>query len=244
MIKNEKMADKCDFRKGEVIILNKPLEWTSFDLVNKVRYMLKKKYNIKKIKVGHAGTLDPLATGLMILCTGKKTKEIEKYQAAHKEYIATLKFGAVTPSFDAETEENYFFETNHITKELIESKLKEFTGEIMQRPPIFSAKKINGQRAYQLARKGEEIEVRKNPVHVFSIDIISDWSTFPELKLRIKCGKGTYIRSIANDLGKAVNSGAYLTALKRTGIGDYKLEQAETIEKLQKRIDELEIENT
>ncbi len=142
MIKNEKMADKCDFRKGEVIILNKPLEWTSFDLVNKVRYMLKKKYNIKKIKVGHAGTLDPLATGLMILCTGKKTKEIEKYQAAHKEYIATLKFGAVTPSFDAETEENYFFETNHITKELIESKLKEFTGEIMQRPPIFSAKKI------------------------------------------------------------------------------------------------------
>ena len=213
-----------DFEKGEVLVFDKPLTWTSFDLVHKVRLIICKKLNIKKLKVGHAGTLDPRATGILILCTGKATSKIETLQADEKEYIATLKFGATTPSFDLESAEDAHYETAHISEENLIEVLKSFVGTIMQVPPEYSAVKINGKRAYDYARKGITVEIKPKVLEVKEIEVLS--FDLPEVKLRIVCGKGTYIRALARDIGVALNSGAYLTGLRRTRVGDFDLSQA------------------
>lgn len=216
--------EKYDFASGEILLFDKELEWTSFDVVNKVRYHLCKKLGIKKMKVGHAGTLDPLASGLVILCTGKATKRIEELQAGEKEYVAELKLGATTPSFDLETEEDSTADCSFVTRELLEEAIQKFIGEIDQVPPIFSAVKVKGKRAFNYARKGEEVELRAKRITIKSIEI-EDFS-LPTVKLRVVCGKGTYIRSLARDIGEALNCGAYLTGLIRTRVGDYQLEDA------------------
>lgn len=221
-----------DFNQGEVLLINKPLKWTSFDVVNKLKYFITHQITFKKIKVGHAGTLDPLATGLVIVCTGKKTKEIDTYQSQTKEYIATLKFGATTPSFDLETEEDFKFNYNHINIDLINATLKKFTGEIMQVPPIHSAIKINGVRAYKYAREGKEVKIKAKPLKIDKFEIL-DFS-LPYLSLRIVCSKGTYIRALARDIGIDLKSGAYLTSLQRTKIGDYSVNDAIEIDDYQK----------
>ena len=215
---------------GQVLIFNKPLHWTSFDLVNKVRWIISKNIG-KKIKVGHAGTLDPLATGLMIICTGKKTKEITTFQDHDKEYVAEIKLGATTPSFDLETEINQTFDCSFVTLSLVEETLKTFLGKQIQYPPIFSAKKINGKRVYESARKGEDIKTRPQEIEIKEIELID----FKEdiVKIRVVCSKGTYIRSLAKDFGKRLNTGAHLIGLQRTKIGDIKLEDAIEIEDFQ-----------
>ncbi len=213
-----------DFEKGEVLVFDKPLNWTSFDLVHKVRLIICKNLNIKKLKVGHAGTLDPRATGILVLCTGKATSKIETLQADEKEYIATLKFGATTPSFDLESSEDAQYETAHISKDLLVEVLKNFIGTIMQVPPEYSAVKINGKRAYDYARKGIAVEIKSKVLEIKEIEVLS--FDLPEVKLRVVCGKGTYIRALARDIGVAVNSGAYLTGLRRTRVGDFDLSQA------------------
>ena len=212
-----------DFLEGEILYFDKPLHWTSFDLVSKIRIKISRSLRIKKIKVGHAGTLDPLATGVMIICTGKATKRIEELQYHSKEYIATMRFGATTPSFDLETEIDKTYETGHITRAMIESVLRRFTGSIEQIPPTFSACKIEGNRAYRLARKGMEVELKPKPLVIDEIELLS----FNEdvLTLRIVCSKGTYIRALARDIGYALQSGAHLIALQRTRIGDVTLDK-------------------
>jgi tRNA pseudouridine55 synthase len=222
---------ELNFIEGEVLLFDKPLDWTSFDLVRKVRGKIYHFLNKTRIKVGHAGTLDPKATGLMIICTGKKTKEIEKFQAHEKEYIAELFLGATTPSFDLETNVNKLFPTKHISIELIEEKLKEFTGVQEQIPPGYSAKWIDGQRAYTKARKGVEIEMKPAVIAIHAIEVLS--FEMPKLVIKIKCSKGTYVRSLANDIGSALGSGAYLANLKRTRIGDFYVEHAMKIEEFQ-----------
>jgi len=217
-----------DFQSGAFILLNKPYEWTSFDLVNKAKFKIKHKYNLKKIKVGHAGTLDPLATGLMIVCTGKYTKRIDSYQAQVKEYIATLKLGATTPSYDLETEIDATYPTEHITRELVDETLKGFIGEIRQRPPAYSAIKIDGKRAYEYARKGQEVEIKEKILVIDEIEVLSFEDDV--LKIRVVCSKGTYIRALARDIGQSLNSGAHLIALERTRIGEYRKDQALEIE--------------
>ena len=208
--------------RNEIILIDKPLKWTSFDVVNKIRYAGKYK------KVGHAGTLDPLATGLLILCTGKKTKEIDTYQAQEKEYTGTLVIGKTTPSVDLETDFDAEFPIEHITEEAIKQVVDQFTGIIDQIPPAHSAIRVNGKRAYESARKGEEIVLKSRQVEIkeFSVDI----THFPEVSFRIVCSKGTYIRSLVRDFGKSLNSGAYMSSLRRTRIGDFKIENALTIE--------------
>jgi tRNA pseudouridine55 synthase len=218
------MKKDFQFKEGEVLLFNKPLHWTSFQLVNKVRWLVKRQLNVKKIKVGHAGTLDPLANGLMILCTGKKTKEIDKYQAAEKEYIGTLKLGATTPSYDGETAENYFFATQHITEELIKKTMLNFKGDLQQMPPIFSALKVGGKKMYESARKGQKVEIKPRSIQIKELEIIS--ISLPYITFKVTCSKGTYIRSLAYDIGKALNSGAWLCKLQRTKIGEYKIENA------------------
>ena len=218
------MKKTFQFLEGEVLLINKPLHWTSFQLVNKLRWLIKKKLGIKKIKVGHAGTLDPLASGLMIICTGKKTKEISQHQAAEKEYIAMLKLGATTPSYDGETEENYFYPTKHISKELIISVCNRFVGEIEQVPPIFSAIKVKGKKLYESARKGNKVEIKPRIIRINELEVIN--MELPYIKLRVSCSKGTYIRSLANDIGKAMNTGAWLCELQRTKIGSKTLKNA------------------
>ena len=213
-----------DFEKGEVLVFDKPLNWTSFDLVHKVRLIICKNLNIKKLKVGHAGTLDPRATGILVLCTGKATSKIETLQADEKDYIATLKFGATTPSFDLESSEDAQYETAHISKDLLVEVLKNFIGTIMQVPPEYSAVKINGKRAYDYARKGIAVEIKSKVLEIKEIEVLS--FDLPEVKLRVVCGKGTYIRALARDIGVALNSGAYLTGLRRTRVGDFDLSQA------------------
>ncbi|SDX69042.1 tRNA pseudouridine synthase B [Lutibacter oricola] len=208
-----------DFKNGQVLLIDKPLTWTSFQVVNKLRWHIKQKFKIKNIKVGHAGTLDPLATGLLILCTGKFTKKIETYQAQIKEYTGEITLGATTPSYDLETEINETFSTGHITEEIIKKTTEKFKGEINQKPPIFSAIKKEGKRLYELARAGEttEIKTRKVTISEFEITKID----FPKVEFRVVCSKGTYIRSLAYDFGLALNSGAHLSKLRRTKIGDF-----------------------
>jgi tRNA pseudouridine55 synthase len=217
------------FEEGQILLFDKPLYWTSFDLVNKIRNILKNSLGLKKIKVGHAGTLDPLASGLMIVCTGRATKQIESFLNLDKEYIATLTAGATTPSFDLETEIDGHFPTDHITKELIEKKLESFLGEQKQLPPVYSAKLIDGKRAYEYARKGINIELQPATVYFRELELLS--FNLPEIKIRMKCSKGTYIRSFARDFGKSLNSGCYLSALVRNSIGEFKLCDAYDIEK-------------
>lgn len=226
-----------DFQQGAFILLNKPYEWTSFDLVNKIKFKIKHKLRVKKIKVGHAGTLDPLATGLMIVCVGKYTKKIDTYQSQVKEYIATLQLGATTPSFDLETEIDQEYPTEHISRELIDETLKGFIGSIEQRPPDYSAVKVNGKRAYEYARKGQEVEIKKKTLVIDEIEVLE----FEEnvLKIRVVCSKGTYIRALARDIGQALNSGAHLTALQRTQIGDFKIDDAIEIEDFIKFLENL-----
>ncbi len=209
-----------DFLEGQILLIDKPLTWSSFQAVNKLKYILKRKYDLpKKFKIGHAGTLDPLATGLLIICTGKFTKKITEIQAQAKEYTGTITVGATTPSYDLETEVDATFPTEHISEALILETTKQFLGEIDQKPPVFSAIKKDGKRLYEHARAGEEVEIasRKTTIHEFEITRIA----LPEIDFRVKCSKGTYIRSLAFDFGIALNSGAHLTALRRTKIGDY-----------------------
>ncbi|GAB3714596.1 tRNA pseudouridine(55) synthase TruB [Flavobacterium koreense] len=209
-----------DFLEGQILLIDKPLTWSSFQAVNKLKYILKRKYDLpKKFKIGHAGTLDPLATGLLIICTGKFTKRITEIQAQAKEYTGTITVGATTPSYDLETEVDATFPTEHISEALILETTKQFLGEIDQKPPVFSAIKKDGKRLYEHARAGEEVEIasRKTTIHEFEITRIA----LPEIDFRVKCSKGTYIRSLAFDFGIALNSGAHLTALRRTKIGDY-----------------------
>jgi len=217
-----------DFESGKVIFINKAIDWTSFDVVNSIKIFLKFNYGIKKIKIGHAGTLDPRATGLVIICTGKKTKEIDNYQAQEKEYTGTFRLGETTPSYDTETLPDEFFPTSHITAEIIHETTKLFIGDIEQMPPIFSALKVDGKKAYVYARKNKPIEMRSRQISISEFEITR--IAMPEVDFRVKCSKGTYIRSLAYDFGKALNSGAYLTALCRTSIGQYKLDDALTIE--------------
>lgn len=211
-----------DFITGEVLFFNKPLTWTSFDLVNKFRYRLSRKLKVKKIKVGHAGTLDPLATGVMIVCTGKATKRIDEFQYQTKEYVATLKLGETTPSFDLEKEVDGVYPTEHITRESVEEVLQSFVGTIQQVPPVFSACKVEGKRAYELARKGEEVELKSKTLVIDEMELLE--CDLPILKIRVVCSKGTYIRALARDIGVALQSGAHLTALERTRIGDVTLD--------------------
>jgi tRNA pseudouridine55 synthase len=219
-----KNLSNSDFISGEILLFDKPLDWTSFDVVNRIRYKLCHKLDIKKLKVGHAGTLDPKATGLVVLCTGKFTKKIEEIQAEEKEYVATIKLGATTPSSDLETEEDQTFDTNHLTLDLIKETLNKFIGEIQQVPPVFSAIKVNGKRAFHYARNGEELKIKARTVQIYDIEIIHFEN--PELKIKIICGKGTYIRSLARDIGESLNNGAYLTQLRRTKIGEYDVKEA------------------
>ena len=212
-----------DFIAGEVLFFNKPLTWTSFDLVNKFRYKLSRKLKVKKIKVGHAGTLDRLATGVMIVCTGKATKRIDEFQFQTKEYVATLKLGETTPSFDLEKEVDAVYPTEHITRELVEDVLKQFVGTIEQVPPVFSACKIEGKRAYELARNGEEVPLKAKTLVIDEIELLS--CELPVIKIRVVCSKGTYIRALARDIGIALHSGAHLIALERTRVGDVTLDQ-------------------
>ena len=223
-----KSIEENDFQKGEILLFDKELDWTSFDLVRKLRNFLCRQTGIKKLKVGHAGTLDPKATGLMIVCTGKETKNIDLIQAKEKEYIATIKLGATTPSYDLETEENETFNTNHLTPEFLKSTLKQFMGETDQVPPVFSAVKIDGKRAYEHARKGSDVVLQPKKITISEMEIL-DFST-QEVVLRIVCSKGTYIRALARDLGKALNSGAYLTGLRRTRIGNFLLDDAWSVQ--------------
>lgn len=216
------------FVDGMFVAVDKPLEWTSFDLVNKFRYILSRKLGVKRIKVGHAGTLDPLATGLVILCTGKNTKLIEQTMGLRKTYEATVRLGATTPSYDLETEIDATYPTDGITRERVEAALRDFEGEIDQVPPIFSAVKIDGKRAYDHARKGNDVDLPPKRVVVYSIEVL-DYS-LPDVTLRIECGRGTYIRSIARDLGIALGCGGHLTALRRTRVGNYTVEKAIRVE--------------
>jgi tRNA pseudouridine55 synthase len=218
-----------------MLLVDKPQNWTSFDVVNKIRYKLKGILGVKKIKVGHAGTLDPMATGLLIVCTGGMTKKLDQYQGMHKVYEGTITFGASTPSYDAETEPDGAFPYDHITAELLEEVKARFLGEIEQVPPVFSAIKVDGQPLYKKARRGIQVEVKPRSVHIHSLE----WTRveLPQADFRVQCSKGTYIRSLAHDIGKALDSGAYLSRLVRTRIGDYRLEDAWDLEEL---IDELE----
>jgi tRNA pseudouridine55 synthase len=226
-----------DFRAGEVLLINKPLTWTSFQAVNKMKYLIKHHPSLvldgKRVqpKIGHAGTLDPLATGLLIVCTGKQTKNIEKYQAQEKEYTGTFYIGATTPCYDLEKEIDAHYPTDHITDDLIRETTKQFTGKIQQTPPLYSAIKIDGKRAYDIARAGQTAEIKSKEIEITVFEITR--IALPEVDFRVVCSKGTYIRSLARDFGLALNSGAHLTALCRTRIGDYKLSDAMSIEEFE-----------
>lgn len=234
VITPSKIEKSSHFVSGTLLLIDKPLEWTSFDVVKKVRNLIKKKLQIKKIKVGHSGTLDPLATGLLIVCTGEFTKRIEEIQGQKKTYTGQFTLGATTPSFDRETKVNHTFNTAHITKQLLEETTKQFVGEITQIPPIFSALKKDGKRLYDFARENEEVEIKERKVMVHSFEITD--INFPEVNFKISCAKGTYIRSIANDFGRALNSGAYLSKLCRTKIGKYNLKDAFSLNEVEEKM--------
>lgn len=220
--------DAQDFLEGKVLLIDKPLHWTSFQAVNKIRWHIKKRFNLKKIKVGHAGTLDPLATGLLIICCGKQTKNINIYQGQIKEYTGTFTLGATTPSYDLETEIDQTYPTAHISEDLIKETTHQFIGDIQQKPPIFSAIKKDGKRLYELARKGETTEIKSRIVSISEFEITKIDNL--NVDFRVVCSKGTYIRSLANDFGKALNSGAHLSALRRTKIGNFSVENASSID--------------
>lgn len=222
------LEKKYDFLGGEVLLFDKDLDWTSFDLVQRVRNGLCREMGIKKLKVGHAGTLDPLATGLMILCTGKSTKLIESFQEMEKEYVATLKLGATTPSFDMETEEDSTSEIGHLNTALIDSTLQKFLGETNQVPPVFSAVKVKGKRAFDCARNGEELKLQ--PKKIVIKKILTESIDFPYMTIKVNCSKGTYIRALARDIGEELQCGAYLTALRRTRIGEFSVENAMSVD--------------
>jgi tRNA pseudouridine55 synthase len=226
------------FEEGQILLFNKPLYWTSFDLVNKVRIMIRSAFGIKKIKVGHAGTLDPLASGLMIICTGRATKKIDEFRDLDKEYIATIHLGETTPSFDLETETDNHYPTGHITEKIVREVLNGFIGEQKQLPPIYSAKLIDGTRAYEFARKG--IHKDLEPVTVFFREIELLSFGIPETKIRLVCSKGTYIRSFARDFGQVLKSGGYLSALERTAIGSFHVNQSYDLEKFQEYIEQMQ----
>ena len=229
-----------NFKDGEVLYFNKPLGWTSFKVVGHARYHMCRRMKVKKLKVGHAGTLDPLATGVMIVCTGKATKRIEEFQYHTKEYVATIQLGATTPSYDLEHEIDATYPTEHITRELVEKTLKTFVGEIQQIPPAFSACKVDGARAYDLARKGQEVELKPKLLVIDEIELLE--CNLPEIKIRVVCSKGTYIRALARDIGEALQSGAHLTGLIRTRVGDVKLEQCLDPAKFAELIDQQDVE--
>lgn len=224
-----------DFVEGEILYVEKPQNWTSFDLVNKIRWKITRSLKLKKLKVGHAGTLDPLATGVMIICTGKATKRIDEFQYQDKEYIATLKLGATTPSFDLEKEIDAVYPTKHITRELIDQVIPTFKGEIWQVPPVYSAVKVEGKRAYDYAREGQAVELKPKLLVIDEIEVLN--FSLPELKIRVVCSKGTYIRALARDIGEALHSGAHLTALERTRIGEVTLEKCLKIDDLLNRFE-------
>lgn len=217
-----------DYKSGQVLLIDKPLTWTSFQVVNKLRWAIRKAYAIKKIKVGHAGTLDPLATGLLVICTGKMTKQINTFQGQEKEYTGTFVVGSTTPSYDLETEIDATFTIDHITEDLIHKTTKQFIGKIEQYPPVFSAIKKDGKRLYEFARAGEAVEIKSREIEIteFEITGIITQKNSIELNFRVVCSKGTYIRSLAHDFGKALKSGAHLSVLRRTRIGDFKVENA------------------
>ncbi|MFA7444360.1 MAG: tRNA pseudouridine(55) synthase TruB [Flavobacteriaceae bacterium] len=226
------MEEQNPYQLGKILLIDKPLRWSSFQAVNKIKYTLKRKYNLpKSFKIGHAGTLDPLATGLLIICTGKFTKRIPELQGMVKEYTGTFHLGATTPSYDLETEIDQTFPAEHLTEELIKETTQQFIGEIDQKPPVFSAIKKDGKRLYEHARKGEEVEIasRKVTIHEFEITRIA----LPEVDFRVVCSKGTYIRSLAYDFGLALESGAYLSALRRTKIGEFSVEEAVKVEEFE-----------
>lgn len=226
-----------DFQKGIIIPINKPYEWTSFDVVKKIKNQVSKKLRqslnirLKNFKVGHAGTLDPLAEGLVLVCTGKATKKINELMIAEKEYIATIMLGKTTPSFDLETDYDQTFSTEHINEEKVKEVLQDFIGEQQQTPPVFSAKNINGKRAYEYARKGENIEMKSNLITIYEIEFIA--FEMPHITFRVVCSKGTYIRSLARDIGEKLSSGAHLTKLIRTRIGDYNIESSITLQEFE-----------
>ena len=222
------MSTKEHYLAGQVLLIDKPLQWTSFQVVNKLRWQIRQAFNIKKIKVGHAGTLDPLASGLLVICTGKMTKQISTFQGQEKEYTGTFTIGSTTPSYDLETEINETFPIDHITSELLKETTKQFTGTIEQFPPIFSAIKKDGKRLYEFARAGETVEITSRTVEITEFELTR--IALPEVDFRVICSKGTYIRSLAFDFGKALNSGAHLSALRRTRIGDFKVDEAQTID--------------
>lgn len=228
-----------DFIEGEIIYINKPLYWTSFDVVAKIRGIICKKIKRKKLKVGHAGTLDPLATGVMIVCTGKATKKIENFQYDTKEYIATLQLGATTPSYDLEKPIDATYDYSYVTKNSVEKTLEKFKGKIEQVPPAFSACKINGERAYKLARKGEEVKLKPKILVIDEIEMLS--YDLPKVVIRVVCSKGTYIRALANDIGKELGCGAHLTALERTRIGDITIDKCTDFESFKEMINNYEI---
>jgi len=223
---------------GKIILIDKPLHWSSFQAVNKLKWAILKKFKLKKVKIGHAGTLDPLATGLLIICTGKFTKKIEEIQATSKVYIGKITLGATTPSFDMETETNAIFPTEHITPQLVEQVRNQFVGEIQQYPPVFSALKKDGKRLYEFAREGKEIDVEARKVSIYDLKL--DFISSNELSFEVHCSKGTYIRSLANDIGKALQSGGYLSYLRRTKIGDFSVENALSPEDFVKKYIEIE----
>ena len=233
-----------NFIEGEYIYINKPYRMTSFGALAYVRTRVSKRMGVRRVKTGHAGTLDPLATGVLILCTGKKTKEIERLQLDTKEYTATLQLGATTPSYDMEHEVNETYPTEHITEELIRSVLADFVGEIQQVPPSYSACKIGGERAYKLKRKGEEVTLKAKTVRIDEIELTHFDPETMQMSIRVSCGKGTYIRSLARDIGRALQSGAYLTALCRTRLGDVRIEDCVTIDDFPAWLEQQEIEIT
>lgn len=229
-----------NFLNGEIVYIDKGYRLTSFKAVAKVRYLISKKIGVKKLKVGHAGTLDPLATGVLIICTGKATKKIDQLQAHTKEYVAGLKLGATTPSFDMEHPEDQTYPVEHITKELVEETLQKFVGEIQQVPPAYSACMIDGHRAYELARKGKDVPLKAKTLVIDEIELLE--CELPYIKIRVVCSKGTYIRALARDIGKALNSGAYLTSLRRTRVGDVKVEDCLQLEDFEEWLNNQEIE--
>lgn len=226
-----------NFTEGYVAVIDKPLEWTSTDVVRKIKFRLNR-MGYRKIKVGHAGTLDPLATGILLVCIGRATKRVDELQAERKEYVAELKLGATTPSFDMEHPVDRTYPTDHITREKVEAALQSLTGERLQAPPIYSAKKVEGVRAYEFARAGEEVELRKASINIYSIAL--EEYDLPRIRIRVECSKGTYIRSLAQEIGEALDSGAYLTSLRRTRSGDFSVENAMSLDDFLKNLSECE----